>query len=240
MSTDASSIVGAIGALALVLVEYYLTQTKMIGSHLHIFIFLYVFQSLFKRENHRGNDLGLVVGTGSTHIGEFLRFCDVDHNIIVLGVLPYYLTGIHLILREYEEAAAVLKFINGIGVGRACLHRYQRAVGATLYLTLPWLIFKEAMRHDGFTGSGCKHIVAKTDDATRRDMEFNVDAVVLSVHADDVATAARHHIDDFRTVFLRDIYGEGLDRLALYAIDFLDDDLRLAYLTHIPHGAWSR
>lgn len=39
---------GAAGALALVLVEYYLAESEMVGCDLYVFIFLDVFECLFE------------------------------------------------------------------------------------------------------------------------------------------------------------------------------------------------
>ena len=98
----------SVGAFALKLIEYNLAQTDMVGGDLYIFVFFDVLQSLFKGEDDGGHYFCLVVSPGGTHIGELLRLGDVDYDVIVLGIFTYYLACIYLILREDEEAAAVL------------------------------------------------------------------------------------------------------------------------------------
>ena len=93
------------------------------------------------------------------------------------------------------------------------------------------------MGHDGFAGRGREHIVAKADDASRGNLEFDVDAVVARLHGEDVTLAARHHVDHFRAVFLGDIDAQRLNRLAFLAVDLLDDHLRLTDLKLIPLAA---
>lgn len=81
----------------------------MVGGYFHILVFLDVFKRFFKAEYNRGNDAGFVIGAGSTHVGELLRFGDVHDDVVFLGVLADNLAGIDFFLREDEEAAAVLK-----------------------------------------------------------------------------------------------------------------------------------
>ena len=114
-----------IGSLALKLVKDYLAQTYMIGGYFYIFVALDILQSFLKREYYGRYDTCLVVSTRSTHIRELLRLGDVYHDIVVLGVLAHYLTGINFLLGEDEESAAVLKFVNSVGVSCAALHGYE-------------------------------------------------------------------------------------------------------------------
>lgn len=62
-----------------------------------------------------GDDAGLVVGTRCAHVGELLGFGDVDHEVVVVDVLTYYLSGIYFVLWVDEEAAAVLQLVDGVG-----------------------------------------------------------------------------------------------------------------------------
>ena len=166
------------------------------GSHLHILVLLDIFKSLLERKYHRGNDTGLVIGTARTHIGEFLRLSDVDNDVVILGVLAYNLSGIDLLLREDEEAAAILELVDGIGIGCTGFHGNERTVGATLDVALPGLIFMESVSHDGLAGRRCEHVVTQTDDAARRYQKLEVYAVILSGHGHHLTLAACHHVDN--------------------------------------------
>ena len=107
---------GFVGTFALYLVEYYFAQTQVMWCHLDIFIFFYIFESFFKAENYRRYYAGFVVGTGCSHVGQFLGFCDIDHDVVIFGVFAYHLSGIYLFLRKDKEASSVLKLVDGIGV----------------------------------------------------------------------------------------------------------------------------
>ena len=64
-------------------------------------------------------------------------------------------------------------------------------------------------------------------------------AVVLRGHGYEVAFAAGHHIDHLGGILLGDVDCEQFHRLALHSVDFLDDDLRLAYLQLVALAAHS-
>lgn len=66
-----------------------------------------------------------------------------------------------------------------------------------------------------------------------------MDAVVLGGHRHQVTLAAGHRVNHLGGVFLGDIDGQKLDRLAFDPVDFLDDYLRLAHLQFIPLAAHS-
>ena len=167
----------------------------MVWSNLNIFVFLDIFESFLKTEHHRRNNAGLLVGTRSTGVGKLLRLGDIHHNIAFLGVLSHNLSGIDLLLREYEEAATVLKLVEGISISRSSLHSYERAIGAALNVALPWLVFKEAVRHDCLAGRTGEHIAAQANDTTRWYVEVDKDAVVLGLHRHHLASATSYHID---------------------------------------------
>ena len=171
-----------VGALALKLIKDNLAQTEMMRRNLHIFIGFDIFKSFLKAKHHRRNYSRLIVGSRRTHICEFLRFCYVHHYVILLGILTNHLTGIHFLLWEDKESTAVLELVDSVSIGCSCLHSYQRAIGATLYVTFPRLILKEAVRHYCFTCRAGKNIGAKSYDTSRRYIEFKMYAVVLRRH----------------------------------------------------------
>ena len=155
----------AIVALAVEMVEVDLAESDVMRGHFDIFVFLDIFERLFEREDDGGHYPGFVVGTARTHIGEFLRLGHVDDDVVVFGVLADYLTGINFFLREDEEAAAILKLVDGVGVGCSGLKSDKRAVGAPFDVAFPGLLVEEAVRHDGLSGRRCQNIVAQSDDA---------------------------------------------------------------------------
>ena len=61
-------------------------------------------------------------------------------------------------------------------------------------------------------------------------MEFEMDAVGLSCHRNEISATACHHVDYLARVFFGEIDRQKLDRLALYTVDLADNDLRLSYL----------
>ena len=65
-----------------------------------------------------------------------------------MSMFAHNLSSIDLLLREYEEAATVLKLVEGISISRSSLHSYERAIGAALNFSLPGLVLQEAVRHD--------------------------------------------------------------------------------------------
>ena len=89
-------------------------------------------------------------------------------------MLAHHLTGIDLLARVDEELAAVLEFVDGIGVGGARLQGYHGAIGAAHDVALIGLVLLIAMGHDGLTLAGGEHIGTQSDDAARGDVEGNV------------------------------------------------------------------
>ena len=209
----------------------------MVGGDFDVLVLLDVFEGLLEAEYHGRNDAGLVVGTACAHVGEFFRLGDVDDDVLVLGALAHDLSGVDLFLGEDEEAAAVLQLVDGVGVSRAAFHGDERAVGTTLDVAFPGLVLEEAVGHYGLAGAGGEDVVAQADDAAAGDDELHVRAVVLRCHVYQVALAAGYHVDHLRGIFLGDVDGEQLDGLALYAVDFFDDDLGLAHLQLVALAA---
>ena len=101
-------------ALSLVLVQNNLPQTHEVRSHLHQLVLLDILQSLLEGELDGRRQHHLLVGAGCPHIGQFLGLADVDGQIARPGVLADHLTGIDLLARIDEEAAAVLELIHGV------------------------------------------------------------------------------------------------------------------------------
>ena len=97
-------------------------------------------------------------------------------------MVAYYLSCIHFVLREDEELAAVLKFVDSIGESSSALHSNHRTVAATFYLALVWLVAFKTVSHDRFSGRCCQYIGTKTDNTARRHIKLNVYTVTLCFH----------------------------------------------------------
>ena len=95
----------------------------MMRSHLHIFVFFYIFESFFQTEYNRWNDTSLIVCTRSSHIRQLLRFGNIHHYIVILSIFPNNLSGINFFLRENKEPTSILQLIDSIGIGRTRFHR---------------------------------------------------------------------------------------------------------------------
>jgi len=109
-------------ALALEFVKDDFAHADVVGRDLDILVGLDVLEGLLEAEDDGGHDLDLVVGTAGTHVGEFLGLGDVDDEVFLLGVLADDLSAIDILLREDEEASAVLQLVDGVGIGRAAFH----------------------------------------------------------------------------------------------------------------------
>ena len=123
-------------------------------------------------------------------------------------MLAHHLAGIHLFLREDEEATAVLQLVNSVSKRRPRFHGDNRAVHAAGDFALPRLVVKETVGHDSLARTGREHISAQPDDTARGDFELKVNAVVLCFHRDHFALATRHHVNHLAGIFLRHIDGE--------------------------------
>ena len=119
MVDEGWALVCAVGTITFDFVEYDFAQTDVIRSALYVLVLLDVFESFFEREYDRRDDPRFSISTARTHIGEFLRLGDIDYDVVVLSVFSDHLSGIHLFLREDEEATAILELVDGIGIGSA-------------------------------------------------------------------------------------------------------------------------
>src|SRR5690606_19796274 len=88
-----------------------------------------------------------------------------------------------------------------------------------------------------FTRRGGKHVIPQSDNAPCRDIELKVLHIAFGLHDQQFALPLCHKLDHLTRHVGRYIDHERLDRLALHAIDLLNDDLWLAYLELIPFAA---
>ena len=127
------------------MVENNLTHAHTFGRYFHVLVFANIFQGFLQREDGGRNDTGLLIGAGGTHVGELLRFGDIDHNIVFFCVFADNLAGVNLFLGEDEESAAVLQLVDGVGIGGSGLEGDERAVGAAFDVAFPGLVLVEAV-----------------------------------------------------------------------------------------------
>ena len=123
-----------------------------------------------------------------------------------------------------------MQLVECIGVCGTGLHGDERTVGAAFDVAFPRLVFEESVGHDGFAGRSGEHVVAQADDAARGNREFEVYAVALRIHREQVAFTTGYHVDHFAGILFGHVDGELFYRLAFHTVDFLDDNLRLAHL----------
>ena len=107
------------------MVEQHFTHAHALWSNLHIFVFLYVFESFLERENNRRNDSRFLVCAARTHVCELFGFGNVHHKIVLVNVFSHNLAGVNLFARIYEELATVLKVVNGVSKGCARFQSHQ-------------------------------------------------------------------------------------------------------------------
>ena len=148
-------------------------------------------------------------------------------------MLAHNLSGINLITRINKELATILQFIDAIGESRSCLHSNHGTIHTTFNLAFIWLVLFETVRHDGLSLTGCEHVGAQADNATRRNIELNVHSVGLTLHRCHLTFSASHHIYHFRRECLRNVDGQLFNRFATFSVDFLIDYLRLPHLQFI-------
>src|SRR5690606_9391089 len=103
--------------------------------------------------------------------------------------------------------------------------------------TFPGFVCFEAVRHHGLTGSSGKHIITQADNAPCRNVKFEVLHIALRLHHEQFALALCDQLNHFTRYLGRYIDHHRFDRLALDAIDPLDDHLWLADLKLIPFAA---
>ena len=95
-----------------------------------------------------------------------------------MDMLSNYLSCIDFVLREDEELTAVLKVVHSVCHCCARLHTDERSVGTACHVALVWLVVLEAMCHDCLSLACCEYVGTKSYDASRRDFELYVDAII--------------------------------------------------------------
>ena len=149
------------------------------------------------------------------------------------------MSGIDLFLRVDEELAAVLEFVQRVGIRCTGFHGDERTVVTFYNLAFPRLVLQEAVRHNCLAGTHVHHVGTHTHDATARNGELQMHAVVDHLHLRHLAFVGGDELDNLAAALFRGVDCEGLHRLAFDAVDLFDDDLRLAYLQLIAlatHG----
>ena len=86
------------------------------------------------------------------------------------------------------------------------------------------------MGKDSFTSRSGEDVVVEPDDTARGDVEFEECTIALRLHHRHLTLAARDDIDDLARRLLGEVHREQLCGLVGYAVDLVDDDLRLTDL----------
>ncbi len=212
------------------MVENHFPHAHAFRRYFNQLVFLDVFESFLKREHRARNNLRLVVRAAGTCVCQLFRLCHVHDKVVVVDMFADNLTGVDLLARVDEELAAVLQLVNRVGVGRARLHRYHRAVKAAGNISLVRLVLLEAVSHNRLALTCRQYVGAEADNAARGDVELDVHAVGLTLHRRHFALAACNHVDHLACKLFGHVYCKLLDRLAFHAVNLLVDYLRLTHL----------
>src|SRR5207248_7592333 len=93
----------------------------------------------------------------------------------------------------------------------------------------PFGIAVEERIHHDCAARICKQLAAQTDQTSAGNAEFNAHApVAVIVHVDDFALACSELLHDHAYKFVRNIYGEALNRLHQSSIDAFGYNLGFA------------
>ena len=130
-----------------------------------------------------------------------------------------------------------MQFIQGICVSCSTLHGDERTIVALHNLAFVWLELQETVRHNRLACRHVQHVGTHTDDTTARNLELELYAVVDHLHAGHLALVGGYIFDDLTRALLWGIHGELLHRLALHAVNLLDDDLWLTHLQLVSLAA---
>ena len=87
-----------LAAFAFGFVQNDFAQAQVMRCYFDVFVFLDILQRLFQTEYYGGDDTCLVVSARSPHVGQFLGFGYVYHDVALFGVFAYHLSGINLFL----------------------------------------------------------------------------------------------------------------------------------------------
>src|SRR5690606_6865726 len=217
--------------------EVNLTEPDTLRRYFDVFVRLDIFHRFFKRKLDGWRDAHVVVAARCPHGGELLALHEVNHQVVVADVLAHDLAFIDLHAGVDEEAATILEFINRVGRCLSLFHRHQYTGQTTRNGAFPRLVGFEPVRHYGFAGRSRKHVIAQADDTPCRDVKLEVLHVALGLHDEEFALALGNQLDDLARDVGRYVDHQRFYRLALHAVDFLDDNLRLADLKLVTLAA---
>ena len=103
------------GAAPVPFLEQTLADADRLGTDLDQLVGLDVFETNLQAHNPRRTNAGGIVLAGRANVGQLLGLGGIDGNVFVLAMLADDLAFVDLVARPYEESAAVIQSIEGIG-----------------------------------------------------------------------------------------------------------------------------
>ena len=132
-------------AFAIVSVQMFLAQAYVLGRDFRQFIVIEVSQHLFQAHLAKGGQEQGIVGTGGTHVGQFLFFADIDDQIVIFFVFSNNHSHINLFTGIQKQSAAVLQVVERIGGGETTFKGDQNAVVPAGQWPTMWDVIMKAM-----------------------------------------------------------------------------------------------
>ena len=196
-----------------------------------------VFERLFQTKFCRRSESDFIIGTGCTHVGQFLGLSEVKHEITIPVIFPTNLTFVDFILRFNKIASAILQFAQRIGKSGTGFHGNQGTVHPCFDGSLEFIVMQKAMRHHGFALGRGEQIGTKPDDSPGWNVEFQMGSVAFVFHVYHFTLTTGDEINGCSCHFCGQVDIEQFDGLVAFPVDFLVQHLWLTYLKFITFAA---
>ena len=164
---------------------------------------------------------------------------DVDANVLVLGRHADDHTLVDGSLRIDEQNASVLRVEKSVSCGFTRFVCDERACESARNGSFVGRIACKELVHNALAFGVRQKLVFESEQSARRHFEFHTDTAALRIHRDEFALSYTHTFHNRTDAIGRHVDKELFHRLALYAVDVLEDDLRGAYAELIPFSAHS-
>ena len=86
-------------ALAIIMIEDNLADTKALRCNLNQLVFLNIFKHLFKAHNNLWYNASLFIRTRSTHVSELLCLANIDNEVVLVNMFAHHLAAINVLSR---------------------------------------------------------------------------------------------------------------------------------------------
>ena len=200
-------------------IEDRLAQPDRLRGDFDHFIVIDIGDGLFQRHDPRRGEADCVILAGRAEVGQLLRLHRVDFKVFRLGVFADDHAFVDLVLRAYEQHAAVFQAVERITHRLACAVGDQHAVRAAFDRTLIGAILFEQAVHD--PGAACigQEFTVIADQAARRGREGDAGlAAARGAHVGHFRLAQGHLVDDRARVLIVHVDHDGFIRLGALAV----------------------